>query len=316
MKTEKLFKRFIDDHKLPLQNIEDLEYIKYALDTIGKYDEWLEFVDRVKNRFDDNEEKYFEYYANVKESFLDSVKGSVEFIKFNQRNMNEFKIDKPNNLSKNLYTKDNADKYFLSVDLKKANFQALKYCGLFKDYEKWEDLIGEFTDFPELINSKYLRSVLFGQLNPSRHITVETYLVNNLIPTVVDFFNDITEIKLVVMSSDELVFEIGDGCNAVKFIKKLKDLENFIRLKFELNIKADVFRLVRHEFLFNTSKKEVEFFEKWRLTLFDSTLHCIPSTYYLIAYKIFYRKPFHVYDFLIMHDGIRATISEDIESIC
>ena len=316
MKIEKLFKRFIDDHRLSLQNIEDIEYINYSLDVIGKKGEWQDFVDRVKNRFDDNEEKYFEYYAEVKESFLNSVKNSVEFIKFNSMDMNEFKIDKPNNLSKNLYTKDNDGKYFLSIDLKKANFQALKYCKLFQGYETWEDLIGEFTDFPELINSKYLRSVLFGQLNPSRHITVETYLVNNLIPTVVNFFKDATEIKLVVMSSDELVFEIDDGGIAFKSVPLLGLLEDLIRDKFDLNIKADIFRLVRHAILFNQSNREVEYFEKWRFTMFESTLHCIPSTYYLLIYKIFYKKPIALLDYAIVHDGIRAIISEDVESIC
>ncbi len=121
MKTERLFKRFIDDYKLPIQDIEDLDYIDYIVGVIDKKEEWEEFVNRVKERFGDNVEEYFKYYAEVKESFLNSVKKSPEFMQFNQMDMNKFKIEKPN-VSKSIYTKDNNGKYFLSIDLKQANF--------------------------------------------------------------------------------------------------------------------------------------------------------------------------------------------------
>lgn len=312
MKVERLFKRFIDDHRLSLQPIEDLEYIEYALKTTGKYDEWTEFVNRVKERFNDNVEEYFKYYGEVKESFLNSVKNSVEFIKFNQRDMNEFKIEKPN-VSKSIYTKENDGKYFLSIDLKQANFQALKYCGLFKDYNSWEDLIGNFTDFPELINSKYMRSVLFGQLNPSRHITIESYLINNLRPY---FTNLIPYIKLVMMASDEMVFEIDSEFNTIKTIPTLDQLREDVYEKYDLKITADVFQLKRHALLFKKSNREVEFFEKDRLMKgIEITLHCIPSTYYLLAYKLFNKQELDDLDFLIEHDGIEAEITEAVELI-
>jgi len=311
MKIERLFKRFIDDYKLPLQNIEDTEYIVYALSVINKYDEWWEFINRVKDKFGEDIEKYFNYYAEVKESFLNTVKNSSEFINFNQMDISIFKIDRPKNLLKSLYTKDNDNKYFLSIDLKKANFQALKYCKLFKGYDTWEDLIGKFTDFPELINSKYLRSVLFGQLNPSRHITVETYLVYNLIEPVKKFFPDSININLIILNSDELIFEVKDAKMCCEILSMLKYLEDHIKEKFDLDIKADVFQLKRHVLLFEDTKREIEFFEKWRFMSSDSTLRCIPATYYLIAYKLFYDKALNVYDYLIIHDGILATISEE-----
>lgn len=308
MKVEKLFKRFIDDYKLPIQDIEDLDYIDYVVGVIDKKEEWEEFVNRVKERFGDNVEKYFEYYAEVKESFLNSVKKSPEFIEFNRMDMNKFKIEKLN-VSKSIYTKDNNDKWFLSIDLQKANFQALKYCGLFKGCDLWQDLISDFTDFPELIKSKYLRSVLFGQLNPSRHITVESYLINNLRP----YLSNLGLNNLVMMASDELVYEIDE-----KLYWELNciDIVEGIREKFGLYITADLFKLVRYALLFSKSEKQVEFFEKRRRRVgAQSTLHCIPNTYYLLAYKLFHNLTIDPRDFLIEHDGIQARIIEDVKLI-
>lgn len=308
MKVEKLFKRFIDDYKLPIQDIEDLDYIDYVVGIIDKKEEWEEFINRVKERFGDNVEKYFEYYAEVKESFLNSVKKSPEFMQFNQMDMNRFKIERPN-VSKSIYTKDNNNKYFLSIDLKQANFQALKYCGLFKDCDLWQDLISDFTDFPELIKSKYLRSVLFGQLNPSRHITVESYLINNLRP----YLSNQGLNNLVMMASDELVYEIDEE---LYWEINCIDIVEGIREKFGLYITADLFKLVRYALLFKHSERQIEFFEKRRRRVgAQSTLHCIPNTYYLLAYKLFYNLTIDPRDFLIEHDGIQARIIEDVKLI-
>lgn len=308
MKTERLFKRFIDDYKLPIQDIKDLDYIDYVVGVIDKKEEWEEFVNRVKERFGDNVEKYFDYYAEVKESFLSSVKKSPEFMQFNQMDMNGFKIERPN-VSKSIYTEDNNNKYFLSIDLKQANFQALKYCGLFKECDLWQDLISDFTDFPELIKSKYLRSVLFGQLNPSRHITVESYLINNLRP----YLSNQGLNNLVMMASDELVYEIDE-----KLYWKINciDIVEGIRKEFGLYITADLFKLVRYTLLFKHSERQIEFFEKRRRRVgAQSTLHCIPHTYYLLAYKLFHNLTIDPRDFLIKYDGVQAKIIEEVELV-
>ena len=308
MKVEKLFKRFIDDYKLPIQDIKDLDYINYVVDIIGRKKEWEEFINRVKERFGDNVEKYFEYYAEVKESFLNGVKKSPEFMQFNQMDMNKFKIEKPN-VSKSIYTKDNNNKYFLSIDLKQANFQALKYCGLFKDCDLWQDLISDFTDFPELIKSKSLSSVLFGQLNPSRHITVESYLINNLRP----YLSNQGLNNLVMMASDELVYEIDEE---LYWEINCIDIVEGIREKFGLYITADLFKLVRYAILFKHSERQIEFFEKRKRRVgAQSTLHCITNTYYLIVFKLFYNLLLDPRDFLIEHDGIQARIIEDVKLI-
>lgn len=60
--------------------------------------------------------------------------------------------------------------FFFSLDLKKVNYHVLKfyYPNLVLNTHTYEDFIGQFTEFDYIRKSKYIRQVIFGNLNPKK----------------------------------------------------------------------------------------------------------------------------------------------------
>jgi len=61
-----------------------------------------------------------------------------------------------------------------------------------------------FTDEPYLRNSKYIRQVIFGNVNPKRQVTYERYLMGLILQ---DVLNVVPKESVVYVSADELVFD-------------------------------------------------------------------------------------------------------------
>ena len=305
MNKLELIRSFIDLDKLPLQGIKDLGYFEYALGEIGLTTKWNKFIEYIESRFGTKEE-YRKYYMSIKEEFLKYVKSLSEFQAFNTQDMSKFSFSFPSNISKgNQYSENNVGKTLLSIDLKKANYQALKYCGLFRDTEKYEDLIGKFTDVPFLIKSKYLRSVVFGQLNPSRHITVESYLINLLRPEISD------RLKLVCMSSDELVYEVPE--NIILLKSELDGTRQEIQEKYGLQITAEYYKL--HEYILEAERscKQYRIYAKESMCGEGTEYKCIPNNLYLIFRKLISKQDLCDYDLWIEHDGVLSKYIENFK---
>lgn len=303
MNKIELIRDFVDLDKLPLQVIKDLGYFEYSLSEIGLTKKWTEFIDYIETKFG-NKDEYKKYYFQVKESFLEYVKRLPEYQAFNTQDMSRFAFPFPPNVAKgNQYSENNTGKTMLSIDLKKANYQALKYCGLFKDTDSYEDLIGRFTDIPFLIKSKYLRSVVFGQLNPGRHITVESYLVNLIRPEISD------RLKLVCMASDELVYEVpGD---IILLGSDLEGTRQEIQEKYGLQVTAEYYKL--HEYILESemSKKQYRIYSKESLCGGKTEYKCIPNNLYLVFRKLITRRELCDYDLWVEHDGVLSKYIEN-----
>lgn len=307
MEKEELIRSFIDLDKLPLQGIKNIDYFEYALGEYGVLDKWNEFISYVESRFGSKKE-YENYYHGTKEEFLKYVKSLPEFQMFNTKDMSEYKFDFPAGVSKgNPYTEANIGKTLLSIDLKKANYQALKYCGLFKDTETYEELMGKFTDIPFLINSKYLRSVVFGQLNPSRHITVESYLVNMLRPEISDRF------KLICMASDELVYEVPE--DIILLQTELDGTKQEILEKYGLYISAEYYKLHQYILESDQAHKQYKIYAKESMCGGGVSYKCIPNNLWLIFNKLVNNKDLCDYDFWIEHDGVLSRYLESFKLI-
>lgn len=309
MEKIELIRDFIDINKLSLQAIKDLDYIEYAFSEYGVLDEWNLFIDYIESRFGSKEE-YRKYYNQTKESFLQYVKGLPEFKIFNTQDMSRFKFDVPEcGINKgNQYSESNNGKVLLSIDLRKANWQALKYCGVFRDIETFEDLIGKFTDVPYLINSKYLRSVVFGQLNPGRHTTVESYLINMIRPEIPD------EYKLVCMAQDELIYEVPK--NTIILQGDLDGTRREIKDMYGLDISAEYYKLNLLTIESSKSKKQYKIYEKefWCGEK-ERAYKCIPNNLWLIFNKLITNRPLSDFDTWIEHDGVLSKYIESFKLI-
>ena len=177
-------------------------------DTVKKYDNF------VKNlAVYSNEQEYFEEYNRVKEDAINCIKSSAGYLKFNNEDMNLFKIpDQYKGItSKAIYHPDNVGKSFISVDMKKANFTVLKtYDSSIFEADTWEEFLGRFTENRHIIESKYIRQVILGNCNPSRHITYMKYIMCKEIDEIEKRNHLLSKDRIVQISSDEIVYNVSD----------------------------------------------------------------------------------------------------------
>lgn len=255
--TERLKHRFCKNYNIPISIFKEPYFedrIKLYDKYFGTVNKWNEFVLEMKEY--KNEQDYLEEYNKVKDSAINYIKSQKWFEMFNNDNFNKYKVDSKFN-SNNIYKEQNDLKEFISIDIKKANFTCLKAYNesSFSDFETYEDFISEFTNKKSMIDSKYMRQVIFGNINPKRQITYEKYLMNKVMQIIL--FNDescykyvgkflyspFEESDVVSFQNDEIVLynnkEIKEGI----FNIELSNKENIVIKieKFKLRKFDDVY---------------------------------------------------------------------------
>ena len=305
MKTEfdSLCRRFISDNNLQFQFV-DYNHFNYCINLFGKKHDWDALLEVIKERFDNNPNKFLDEYYQLRDKIITDFLDKKEYKFFNEEmNLNDFALDKDsrNITSNNIYNRENLGKTFLSIDLKKANFQTMKHISssMVNNRATYEDFIGDYTDLDYIKNSKYTRQVVFGKLNPKRQITCEKFFTNEirkLIETEIYAMSG----KIVSMSNDELVYEITtpEKINdrlIQKLVEKIKSITDF-------TVHADLFKLNGYEFqCMETGVCKFTFFEK---VFSDGSkkLISVPMPFYKMVYKLMNNIPLEDEDYLFEYD--------------
>lgn len=314
-KDRELAKRFVSDLKLPIQIINE-DLFNYSLITVGGIESWTALKLLIKNEYENNNEKFLEAYYNVRDKIITTVLESEAFQKFNTMPMDKFAIKKKDSISsKNIYNQENIGKTFVSIDLKKANFQVLHKVN--KDIvlgaDSYEDFIAKFTDLDYIQNSKYTRQVIFGKLNPSRHITVEkyyTYCIYELLKE-----SGLTEgWKAVSVSNDEIVYEVNFGIYDRTFTFEAETkIKKLIKEKLDLFVHTDIFILKGYELCYEDSgSPKFTFYSKD----YDETntmykLVSVPLPYFLIISKLYENIPLNENDYHFNYEGCDCVFNEN-----
>lgn len=190
--NESLKKRFCKDQNLPIKIYSEPIFTE-RLKLFDAYENYLEFCAMFRVRFHSDEQAYFAYYNDLKDRIIHYIKESEAFQSLNKADMyKEFPIHDKGLPKGDTYKDTNIGKSFLSIDMKKANFNALVYYGneigkpfapeLTQDIDKsWNQFVAMFTDITYFATSKYIRQVVFGNCNPKRVINYETYLMQELL---------------------------------------------------------------------------------------------------------------------------------------
>ena len=204
----KLKQRFVKDYNLPI-NIYDDKLFNYY---IGLYDffpvnTYVKLCQNVKEKYGGNVSLWLDNCAKVRDAAIFGVIESDKYKIFNDSKnlLKEYGINVKVG-EHSLYSQETDGKRYVSIDLKKANFQALKFADVLDD-ASYEDFITKYGGDEYIINSKYLRQVIFGKMNPGRTIKVEKYIVSKIHEIVSPVFPDW---KLYSFNSDELIYSLDD----------------------------------------------------------------------------------------------------------
>lgn len=209
--TNKLKERFCKDCNIPIKIFQEPYFTDRMMlydtfyNTLSKWDTFISELEKYKC-----EQDYFEEYNRVKDTAIDDIKVTEAYQRFNNEDMNKFAITHKGLPGKDIFHPSNDGRKFISIDMRKANFSALKYydSDMFYWAKTWEDFLRRYTNNEHIINSKYIRQVILGNCNSKRHITYEKHLMDLILDEFILVVFDIDDV--VFFSNDEIIIDITD----------------------------------------------------------------------------------------------------------
>lgn len=251
---EKIRKRFCKDTGIPI-GVFRSPYFESRLDLCeslyGSKSKWERFKEScLENGY--NNDSFYQAFTDISNNVIEFIKSKAGYAKFNElQERKEYPpiINDPNYKprSSNIYKQENDGKIFISIDMSKANFTTLRAYDytIFDDsrYITYEEFISKFTNNEYFISSKYIRQVIFGNLNPKRISSYEKYYMSQLLAKLIeiaDYSND--KFVIEAFTEDEIVIkpELENWDNVINIIK---DFESYVTLHTSIDIKVSVFRL-------------------------------------------------------------------------
>ena len=312
-KYKPLAQRFVSDYKLPIPIITE-DIFKFHL---NKYEEkyksltkWNDLLSLIDERFDGNFNRFLDDYYQIRDNIITTVLDSDAFKKFNTMTIDGYSFKNEESVtSNNIYNQTNVGKKFVSIDLKKANFQILRKMD--KDIvlgaNTYEEFIGKFTDIDYIKNSKYTRQIIFGKMNPKRHIKLEkyyTYLMYKLLDTYAKSHGW----KIVSLNSDEIVYEASNAyCETDYIIESIKE-------KLGLIVHVELFVLNGYTFSVKGSEHhKVDFYVKKNLINGEEKMVSVPLPYHSLIYSLYNDEVPNELDYHFNYEGYDCIFNEDFE---
>lgn len=264
--SEKLKERFCKDCNIPLRLFKE-PYFTDRLQLYDNYyntlDKWNIFVRELEKY--KCEQDYLEEYNRVKDAVINDIKLSDGYKRFNEEDMNKYTVKYKDLPSKDIYKPSNVGKLFISIDMRKANFSALKFYdkSIFSNSDTWEEFIERYTENKHIVNSKYIRQVILGNCNPKRQVTYEKYLMGIVLEVLIDELG-YSASDIAFFSNDEIVIDMEKYKDC---INKQKILEMVINVRFNIPFRIELFYLHKitgtdgyyKEFVKNIIERKYEF---------------------------------------------------------
>lgn len=155
--------------------------------------------------------------------------------------MNKYTVKYKDLPGKDIFKTSNNGKLFISIDMRKANFSALKFYNrsIFDNADTWEKFIERYTEDKHIVNSKYIRQVILGNCNPKRQVTYEKYLMGLVLEVLIDELG-YSASDIAFFSNDEIVIDMGkyEDC-----IRKRELIEWQIKGYFNIPFRIELFYL-------------------------------------------------------------------------
>lgn len=253
--SKSLKERFVKDFNIPIRLYDEpyfTERLKLYDPYYGTIAKWESFVNELSSY--SNQEKYFAAYNKTKDEAINQIKRSDTYADFIAMDLNFSHVDKSilNISKKDIFKQSNIGRTFIGLDIKKANFSSLKYYDstvyikenmltMFNGANTYEEFISQFTDNKNIINSKYIREVIFGNCNAPRQITYEKHMMVSLMSAIVSLGGDIS--NAVFLSNDEVIFDVTNIINVVTDQRsqvKILDFDSYSNLLNVINKAVDM----------------------------------------------------------------------------
>lgn len=228
-----------------------------------------------------------------------------DFVKENVEYFNKYHPE--TNVVSNLFSRRFTGKSIISIDLKKANHQALFHLGILEDPD-FDSYICTHTDDKYLKLNKSIRQVIYGNLNSKRIGSFQRIIMNNLyyLLSKKDLVGD-----CYIVSDDELIVVSDSDVNSDNFKLTVSNVDSAINeLSKVFNNKLVLNKLIYKLSHFETNKGDM-FYKKYVTDSVNTDLFEIKgvnSKYYPQVFKLITNKEIEDKD-LMFED-------KDTQSIC
>ena len=276
--------KFVDDFQLPITTLEDPYFdkqIHLLEDSFGAATKYLELMTIIRDYFNGNPQAFLEHRRSVKDKILSEILAS-EGYKAMLADKSPLEDYTPLVGARELYTEEQDGGMFVSFDMVKANFQALRYVdpSIVRDCETWEEYVSKFTDIPYIAAAKQVRQEVLGKLNGKRLAAIERRIANEFAKEFKDRLG-IYGFSLFSIKTDEIIFKFDGSEKQFESFKVLD--QEFQGFKF----RANKFRLHMRVFKRALSDKRIVVYEKEDyLNARRRILKAVPAIYYPQVYKL------------------------------
>ena len=304
-----LKKRFCKDCNLPISVFDNPyfeERIKllnrlWNFNCVEEFDAFCYYLEGFNS-----EQDYLEYYNSVKDDIITFIQNNDAFKTFvSDMDSPQYKVH-PQFPSRNLYVEENAGKTFISIDMKKANFSALRYYNpdIFCGCETWMQFVQMFTDSKHICLSKYIRQASMGACNPKVQIRYEKYIMNDLARIICEEYPNTS---VYAVNTDEIIISVNDTDGGFE----MQSFYDFVfHTKYKSIVRISQFRL---EKIANTKGWNKLFLDASGMCGF-AEFKCLSSDIYpQIARYELGEEPTEN-DLVFYHDGRLARYMEAIEN--
>lgn len=299
-----LRRMFVKETDAPIQIIQD-PYFLYMIDLFDEYcantksgglkDRLVRFLDCVNKC--GGEQQFAEASRSVRDEVIVYVMAKPEYQHFITCDMYEYKTSGE---QANLYTKENDGKAFISIDLVKANFAALRRFnkGLVDGKDSYEDFIAQFTEYEHFRNSRQVRQYIFGNLNPKRQMTIARYLIGHVAEAIkLKFPGE----SIVASSHDEVVMTTTSGVTG-------EQVESLIATSVQT--RANPLKVKVEEFLLERIGDHPFYLKQFDLGAFQ--LKSVPEYFLPQVYKHVRKMPLNDMDLSFFFEGKIARFLEPL----
>lgn len=287
--------RFTDDY--PIQVIHS-PYFEERLELLnpvfGCLDKWNEIGVSVLTKYHGNINEYLADYGNVRENMLKTIHNNPIWMEYQKNYPKELTDKLANNHfpSTNIYTCEQDGYYFISFDLKSANYQAVRSVdkSIVLNTDSYDEFARKFTDEEYFINSKYTRQVAFGNSNPKLQMMIEKSIIYDIINNILSKIKWLNEYwVLFSVNSDEVIYRLKTKDSNIHKLVDDTLLSSIVKQVYDemgIIVKCNKFLLKKYDFKTYFSDSIVHVFRKVNKTTIEDELYCCPSIYYPQIYKL------------------------------
>lgn len=299
--------RFIKDFSLPIQVIQEPMFM-YYIDELDSYYSTIKKLQYLKDAINllGSEDKVFSEFSKIKDSLIAAVTEQKKYQELSVDSLEQYTV-KNGVTQKNIYSLENSNKVFISIDLKHANFNVLKMydSSLVLESENYEDFVGTMTDVEYFKKSKYIRQFIFGNLLPKKQQKLQHWVIDSIVQVLLSSGLKLPEFNSA--SADEIVIHVDKN--------RVDDVFNHIKNELKTNVKTcGFYEWLKIEMFVLKSIGGKSYFVKENMLDGSIEFKAIPSFIFMQVYKKYVGNPVEYFDRIFFHEGYLAEFKQPVFS--